>query len=217
MVAGEAAEGFAIPREDNSHNLRLGRAKQLKELQEQQQRMLQKKLEEQTLEKLEERKKAIRDMSYTMQQLEAERMLKEEKQRKQKVTFSHTFHFILHLLLAPNKISLASESGSVTAAFVGLVVSCRKTCVRSGAARSKSAKCRSTRRPPRSPVPHLSSSHAIRTPALRRSRSFRSDMAARTCTCCCVERECGSAQVVLAAIDCLDLPGVHTSSDCKPA
>ena len=78
MVAGEAAASFAIPREDNSHNLRLGRSKQLKELQEQQQHMLQKKLEE--------RKKAIRDMSYTMQQLEAERILKEEKQRKQKVT-----------------------------------------------------------------------------------------------------------------------------------
>ena len=87
MVAGEAAASFAIPREDNSHNLRVGRSKQLKELQEQQQHMLQKKLEEATLEKLEERKKAIRDMSYTMQQLEAERILKEEKQRKQKVTW----------------------------------------------------------------------------------------------------------------------------------
>ena len=62
-------------------------AHRLKQLSEEATFLAEKKLEEATLEKLEERKKAIRDMSYTMQQLEAERILKEEKQRKQKVTW----------------------------------------------------------------------------------------------------------------------------------
>jgi anti-sigma28 factor (negative regulator of flagellin synthesis) len=127
MVAGEAAASFAIPREDNSHNLRLGRSKQLKELQEQQQHMLQKKLEEATLEKLEERKKAIRDMSYTMQQLEAERILKEEKQRKQKVTRA--------LPAARPSPAMYRSYRNVSSGESSLL--CRKTCAKNGAGRSR--------------------------------------------------------------------------------
>jgi hypothetical protein len=82
----DAGSGFMIPRDDNTQALRMRKAEQLKELQKQQQLMMLKKMESLTLEKLEERKRAVKDMSHTMQQLEAERRAKQHKSSKMKAS-----------------------------------------------------------------------------------------------------------------------------------